>query len=833
MSKRKPGRATNEKRAERHRRARKEKRLLLERKREAYLRKKSGLPTAYFGTKQPTTFPGEGLFVQGNGNLPIQVPTPADLKRIRKHRAEHKADIESQIQAITDVLRQYSPTHLVAAIASQLFGDPETFKESTSKPLEPYLEYVLSIATALPTSEQLPPPPLDVAEDLLEKIERLFFNVLGYFGSEAAEGKRSLDEEEIRYLSLLRFILVRGSSFEQHQRDLFIALFEPHDQYLQRHVGLTSCQILDASQEMEQQITDKVNDQFQLLAKQNIKLNKAFYDFAGDPDDAEMDALYGAFLQVDGIRAEIDEYDRMVEAIHSPTIYEVHETQLITDLLLNALSSGPGENTAFLSFEKAPGWPTNDSIIYERPLYKLNGSYFCFSIPVLHRNLISIVESWLAADVDYYQNKYLKMRGNTLERLAIEHIARLLPASAIHSNLYYDVPVGESDKKRVETDTVVEFDGNVLIVEAKAGSLSRSARRGSLVSIRQDVEEIMEVGLRQAERTRNYILSTKEAIFKDESGNVVMTLHRDRCRNIYLLNVTLEDLGHLATQTEAVKSLNLLSGNNKVWSVFINDLRVVSEILDDPSLFFLFLDRRLQAGSLKVFRTQDELDFLMHFLRHGLYFEPNNLRDISAFTPHGYTDDLDRYMRYLEGKVATAEKPRFPISEDYWAHIRDLEHNSSPGWTGITVLLLGFSSETQRAWLNGIESTRAKLLRDGRGHDFSITVTNPKHGVTYFVTTQSEQATEQMVARYVRYKMYQLRYNRWSAIVDGGTQTTPRYHIEHFEKQWTFDPELDEQVRARKQMIRAQIKASGISLRRDEPCPCLSGRQYGNCCIRD
>ena len=81
---------------------------------------------------------------------------------------------------------------------------------------------------------------------------------------------------------------------------------------------------------------------------------------------------------------------------------------------------------------------------------------------------------------------------------------------------------------------------------------------------------------------------------------------------------TLESLGFLTAGMHLLKEMGLLTGEMWPWSVFVNDLRIISEILETGSDFVSLLRSRVRAPDLPQFEVADEIDFLMAYLRDGV-----------------------------------------------------------------------------------------------------------------------------------------------------------------------------------------------------------------------
>ena len=296
-------------------------------------------------------------------------------------------------------------------------------------------------------------------------------------------------------------------------------------------------------------------------------------------------------------------------------------------------------------------------------------------------------------------------------------LRKLLPGSEVYGKVYYEIEEN-GQRSRFESDGIILYDKNLFILEAKAGALSTSARRGSLERMKKDVSALIDSAYSQALRTKKYIEMTEKPRFEYEDGSEALTiLDKNNVENIFLVNVTLESLGDLAIRLNSLKHLKLIQGKGWPWSVFINDLRVIAEILESPSQFLTFLKRRIQANDFPQFDLADELDFLMFYLREGLYLDKINKKEDGKFTLHGYTEELDRYYDFLAGRVSSGEKPTLRTSAEYKAIIRNIEALGKPGFTSVTTTLLDFSGEAHKDILNALNKIKELSLGDGKTHD--------------------------------------------------------------------------------------------------------------------
>jgi len=281
-----------------------------------------------------------------------------------------------------------------------------------------------------------------------------------------------------------------------------------------------------------------------------------------------------------------------------------------------------------------------------------------------------------------------------------------------------------------------------------------------------------------------------------------------------------------------LRALDLIKEQEWPWSVFINDLRVISELTESPSEFLVFLKRRIRANDYPQFSTVDELDFLMYFLSEGLYFEDGVLNDIDVMHVTGYTDDLDLYYEHLTGRVPTASKPRFPVPDKYRDLVRNIEATGKEGFTKVATALLEGSSETHEYTLSGIETIRRQLAEDGNDHSFTGYFKNPDRGIVFIVTRAFSPSFWAKADHYCKLKKYQMKSDEWILVAievqDGGKE---RYNFRLYEGEWEYDTELQQILDDRNRwVIQRHLEIHG-KIGRNEPCPCNSGLKYKKCCL--
>lgn len=753
---------------------------------------------------------------------------------IKDRRPEIKSQIDAKIAEFLSVIRENDSLTLLESVSMQnLLFDPEEYRESAHEGVEAYVEYALSAILGHENPGFGKKPPDESIKRFAQLIEEIFLEVLCYFGTEAAGRKRSDAEDELRFLSIMRFLFVRGDSIQEHHIDLVRGLFRPHDAFLMHHFGVTTDEFLTGIEDIERQVVVNLMAIGSSMAKmkEHHELFKQFVEREGIESFCSVEDCFEKFRVLPEMRQREPETEQFRQAfIKSPFLVKAHAGA--TEGLLDLLSAAFGDNASFVNFEKTPAWPTNDSIIHEKPLLRHKGKHYFFSPQLLFRSMISIIQSLIRQkDEPYFLETYQEKRAEYLEQKALEYFTKLLPGATAHGKLYYHI-TEKGQPKRVETDGLIIYDANLFILEAKAGELSISARRGGLERMKKHASELIDNAYSQALRTKKYIEDAQEPRFEREDGTEALVM-RDRAKiqNTFLVNVTLENLSHLAIRLNSLKTLNLIKGREWPWSVFINDLRIISELIEFPSQFLVFLQRRIRANDFPQFQAMQELDYLMYYFNEGLCFEDTCKKGQITFIPHAYTEPLDRYFDFLAGRVSTGKKPSLKMREEYKTFVRSVESLQKEGFTKVTTFLLNFDAETQKKILEGLKEAKDRNRKDGRAHDVTLYFKTLDLGLSLFVASDHSHEARQKTKTFCELKKYQTRMENWvSILVDANAETNRVIDFDVHTERYRYDQELEKRVEAFRSAKWEAFRKAGQAPGRNDPCPCNSGLKYKRCC---
>jgi len=754
-------------------------------------------------------------------------------ERIKNGRPKFKKSIDIKIEEVLSLISQFEPLELLASVSiKNIFVDPEEhYKEVTHERNEIYIEYAQSLILSQKHKEKLPSSTAEAIDKFNGLLTEIFNEILFYFGTENTEGKWNDIGEELRFTSIQRFLFERGDSYSNHHLDMVRDIFKSHDSFFKNHYGFNSADFILTIKEIWKQIQNNLQQQSEImyLQKEQNELFKEFLNKEGQDSFSSSEECHIKFFALPNIQEKKKKLDAIQYSIDRNP-FEITPNKNIPIYLLKLLSVSFGDNSPLATFKQYPCWPTSETVIYGKPLIENNGKYYCFSPPLLFRNIVNILEGWIHdKDDSYYQSTYQKKRAEYLENKALEYLKNILPGAKIFGNLFYSI-TENGVRKRPETDGIMLYDENLFIIEAKAGKYSTLAKRGGLQGIKGDVIKLIDSAYKQALRTKQYIDNTPEPVFKYEDGSIAVTLKdKEKYKNIYLLNITLQNLAQLATRLNSIKSFNLIEGEEWPWSVFINDLRIISELIEFPSEFLHFLQRRIKINDYPQFYTTDELDFLMVYFREGLYFKDGILQNLDRYIPNAYTEDLNKYYDFISGRISSGKKPGLRILKEYKNLITELESTNKEHFTKVTTTLLNCDGETQKAIIDNLNKVLYISKRDNRDDDFTMFFND--FGLTFFVSTNQKPDSLDRLDRYCKLKMYQKRFKEWILLTVYLDKNNRRFlDFKIYNKKWEHDPDMEIQLDKFKALKMTEFKKKGLKIGRNDPCPCGSGLKYKKCC---
>jgi hypothetical protein len=377
----------------------------------------------------------------------------------------------------------------------------------------------------------------------------------------------------------------------------------------------------------------------------------------------------------------------------------------------------------------------------------------------------------------------------------------------------------------MEIDGVIAFDGHVLLLSAKSGQVTSPARRGSLPRMQTTYDQLVADGFDQIIKAREYILAHPEgAKFSDKKGKIVIISPPSEGCLFFPINITLDDLGPVALQLQTLKAAGVLRSDEFLWTVQLNDLRIIVDIIESPILFLQYWRRRIAAYSVPRFGPCEELDCLMFFFEYGLFFE-GDIADENENLLVNLTDPLDAYFRAAEMGQEPI-KPRMNLHEGMRDLLQKIEAGRSPGFTVLGLLLFGLSGVQQKAAYKMIEGLISKNLVDGKFHQFTYLLHEFDTGFNLVCVSPGDNDGKKKMLQYSYIKKYETKLPNWHTVIvenDNGKMGNVSTHT--FCMPWKHDPQIDQAVG----LLRKAREKGASKMSRNDFCLCGSGRKVKDC----
>lgn len=392
---------------------------------------------------------------------------------------------------------------------------------------------------------------------------------------------------------------------------------------------------------------------------------------------------------------------------------------------------------------------------------------------------------------------YAAHRGKYLEDRVAELFNKLVPGVIPHHGIEYFVPAHESEAigdsagytKLVEGDHLFVLHDVAFIVEDKAIPLSDRSRTGEVNPLRRNLASAITKGAEQAGRMKQRIVEDHGLRLRDGTW-----LDLADVREIHSIVTSLDDMPGIATATTKLVGAGLLPPGNIPWTVSLNDLDLIAQLVDRPAEFLLYVRRRTEPKATEMFMAVDELDLFLLFFRMGLYVEPDpevaahdmpwlgkpRTADVRRYREQApglvtsHTDDLDAWYFSLHPPAGMKvedfpPKPRM-VSSPLAPLIDWLHDNGIFGWLSIGSTLLEGSSDAQQKLAAYPVELTSNPASNGKPRSIATPWGLTKHDgwLLVWMTRPESMDGEKVVHRahaYMVAKKHQLGFRRGASFV--------------------------------------------------------------------
>jgi len=432
--------------------------------------------------------------------------------------------------------------------------------------------------------------------------------------------------------------------------------------------------------------------------------------------------------------------------------------------------------------------PIDDNVINQKPIIKYQSKYYCPDPDLLFSNLQEIFEGLL--DDERRKNSkiwesYKDRKSEFTETKVKEYLLRVFSKNDVKNKLFYDY-LG----KRQETDHIVTYCKNCLIVEDKSGRYSLSAKRGGILRIKSDLGKLISKSFEQGLTCRDYIKSTKIASFESEKkGDIILEISYEHLKTHFLIiNVTLEHLYSFSNSLKILDSLNLFQNDEYPWSVSLFELDLITRSIRSPAIFVHYAESRIKSQKEKYsFFAFDEISFLSYYLENGNFIiYPKNGKIPDLTLSPDYIKPFD--LHYTHGDAS----PKLQIEDEILKIINDLEMLRPDHLTRITNAILDLPHHLRKLLIKEIQDACFETSTDGKLSHTSIYNNILNTGFTVFAQI-GRNNLQTKLSDYCWLKKYQCKAKCWVGF--GIDILENKKYFAHeiicFESEWKYDKDLE------------------------------------------
>ncbi|MEP2707784.1 MAG: SEC-C metal-binding domain-containing protein [Roseibium sp.] len=708
------------------------------------------------------------------------------------------------------------------------------------------IDYIQSIIASVP-------PAVDKREDVTEEewqklrdsVGKLFhtlnmdYQICRTLKAKAEDLDFSEDTEEFYYKAQMYWCNVRGQRYHVHELSYLQDLFLPHSEVLVELFGLTAEELVNELSKILQSLTFGLQDthkEMESFREDSLDAVTARIKTGDVADDVDLKKLMQIVIADNGWQ---ERQQRIFDRLFGLDLYDVQKITSLPQELVDELSWQPGEEKEFFAEGEFRGWPLRIWPIFKRPFLCVNGRYYCYDFHGLFDNIYRCVQRIIIRRKPEYREVWNAIQKRQTEELPLTYLQKLLPGATIFQSVYYrwfNAPDAKQ-KNWCEADSLLIYDDHLFIIEARAGAFTYTSPANDFPAYLASLKNLVLKPATQGQRFLDYLNSDETVPIFDENHNKVGELNKSEFRQTTICPVTLDPFTEMAAQVQHLHKVGIDVGTHPVWVLSVDDLRVYSDLFDEPLQFLHYVDQRIRAFGSDVLQLDDELDHLGLYLQHNNYCQyAQDMKGTSEaninFT--GYRSDIDKFFleRLYDPTVPCPLKQNTP--NRLQEIITFLSSGTSLGRAHLAAYLLDLDFESRQRLSDSIETDLASQPDTKRPRPFSSQESVP---ITVFCYLQPWSTRNASSA---------LDHAHAVLLLDGDDRRLllelsygPDKELLNLEWQWITVasipaialPRLRQTAEELRMMRVTTAKQRKRKIGRNELCPCGSKKKYKKCCL--
>lgn len=454
------------------------------------------------------------------------------------------------------------------------------------------------------------------------------------------------------------------------------------------------------------------------------------------------------------------------------------------------------------------------------------GEFLLFQTYSLVEALYEAPFYWMGADQEYVATA-MRNRGRFTEEFAKERLERVFGKSHVFAN----VDIFETKGKKLgEIDVLVVFANRAIVLQAKSKRLTLEARKGNDRQIKDDFKKSVQDSYDQGYLCASLLGDARNKLVDGSSNEIVIPRN---FKEVYILCVVSDHYPALSFQARQFLTSQKSDAIQPPFILDVFALDAITEMLQSPLQFLSYVNRRtLYADRLLA---SHELTILSYHLKQNLWLDDDHdmvmlSDDISA--------DLDVAMAVRRDVVPGKRTPdgiltRF-VGTTLWRLLEDIEAKADSATIDLGFMLLTLNEDTFNGANQGLSEIGARARRDGKTHDITIGLGVGGTGFTIHCNEDPIHMAASSLQRHCERRKYTEKASSWFGVCLRPNDMRMQFGLS-LESPWKPDPEMDELTKglAKPSAIPDALRVlrNQIKVKRNEPCPCGSGRKYKKCCL--
>ena len=446
-------------------------------------------------------------------------------------------------------------------------------------------------------------------------------------------------------------------------------------------------------------------------------------------------------------------------------------------------------------------------------------------LPIFNNLAESIYESpyyWMLEDAAY-KNLALDHRGTTTEEIASELLGKVFG----YDKVYRGLKISTGPHDITDIDAFAWAGNTAVILQAKSKKLTVASRQGKKDNLTSDFQKAIQESFIQGLTARTSLLNSRGFPQLDTRDSDELCEGVDEA---YILCITGDHYPAIAVQSRAYLHKDAADPYPIAMSIF--DLDIVTFYLTEPEeLLYYLRQRSIYADH---FISDSEMALLGFHLSNKLF--PSEQTD-SELINSSFAQLVDANYPVARGhwpKTDSAERLFHRWKNEWFDElIHAIKASGHARVIDILFLLYDLAGDAADNITNTIEAIQAKTRLDGQIHDVSFPISRHNTGVTFVslgppLTTSRRQDLERQFNLVALARKHKSRADEWLGLASVPGSARAFDMIWYSKEPWQPDSELDELVGL---MLKPGtfVKADGLKVGRNDPCPCGSGLKFKRC----